>query len=108
MPQPPIATEQEIKDAMEAKGDWFVPVLISDLRETADKGLGEVVNYCSPILSLTPRLFVPAGKPSVVLDAVFHSSFKEISGIDSEFKMFLIRTHTLSSDPHLTIDDGLV
>lgn len=69
VPQPPIATEQEIKDAMEAKGDWFVPVLISDLRETADK----------------------AGKPSVVVDAVFHSSLKERSGIDSEFKMFLIQ-----------------
>lgn len=33
-----MSTEREIKDAMEAKGDWFVPVLISDLRQTADKG----------------------------------------------------------------------
>ena len=38
MPQPPLATEHEVKDAMGAKGDWFVPVLISDLRQTADKG----------------------------------------------------------------------
>lgn len=107
MPRPPTATEQEVKDAMEAKGDWFVPMLISDLRETADKGSG-VVDYCLPVLSLTLRLFVPAGKPSVVVDAVFHSSLKERSGINSEFKMFLIRTHAISSDPHLTIDDGLV
>jgi len=69
VPQPPIATEQEIKEAMEARGDWFVPVLISDLRQTADK----------------------AGKPSVVVDAVFHSSLKERCGVDSEFKMFLIQ-----------------
>jgi len=69
VPQPPRAAEQEIKDAMEARGDWFVPVLISDLRETADK----------------------AGKPSVVVDAVFHSSLKERCGVDSEFKMFLIQ-----------------
>lgn len=69
VPQPPVATEQEIKDAMEARGDWFVPVLISHLRQTADK----------------------AGKPSVVVDAVFHSSLKDRCGIDSEFKMFLIQ-----------------
>ncbi|KAF9784740.1 PIH1 family, partial [Thelephora terrestris] len=69
VPQPPVATEQEIKDAMEARGDWFVPVLISDLRQAADK----------------------AGKPSVVVDAVFHSCLKERCGIDSEFKMFLIQ-----------------
>jgi len=69
VPQPPRAEEREIKDAMEARGDWFVPVLISDLRETADK----------------------AGKPSVVADAVFHSSLKGRCEADSEFKMFLIR-----------------
>jgi len=69
VPQPPTATEEEVKDAMEARGDWFVPVLISDLRQTADK----------------------AGKPSVVVDAVFHSSLKERCGINSEFKMFLIQ-----------------
>jgi len=69
VPQPPMATEDKIKDAMEARGDWFVPVLISDLRQTADK----------------------AGKPSVVADAVFHSSLKERCGIDPEFKMFLIQ-----------------
>jgi len=44
-------------------------VLISDLRQTADK----------------------AGKPSVVADAVFHSSLKERCEIDAEFKMFLIQ-----------------
>lgn len=46
MPQPPMATEQEVKDAMEARGDWFVPVLISDLRQTADKGLGATFHPC--------------------------------------------------------------
>ena len=52
MPQPPMATEQEIKDAIEARGDWFVPVLISDLRQTTDKGLGAIVHPClSSILS---------------------------------------------------------
>jgi len=28
---------------MEARGDWFVPVLISDLRQTTDKGLEALV-----------------------------------------------------------------
>ena len=41
------------------------------------------------ILFLLPSIL--AGKPSVVVDAVFHSSLEERSGIDSEFKMFLIR-----------------
>ena len=49
MPQPPKATEREIKDAMEARGDWFVPVLISDLRETTDKGFEFIVHpRCCP------------------------------------------------------------
>ncbi|KAF9649681.1 hypothetical protein BDM02DRAFT_3094293, partial [Thelephora ganbajun] len=69
VPQPPTATENGIKDAMGARGDWFVPVLISDLRQTTDK----------------------AGKPSTVVDAVFHSSLEERCGFDSEFKMFLIQ-----------------
>jgi len=69
VPQPPRANEDEIKAAMEARGDWFVPVLISDLRQTADK----------------------AGKPAAVVDAVFHSSLKERCGADPEFKMFLIQ-----------------
>jgi len=38
-----MATEHKIKGAMEARGDWFVPVLISDLRQTADKGSGVAV-----------------------------------------------------------------
>ena len=46
MPQPPTATEHEIRDAMKASGDWFVPVLISDLRQTADKGLQAVIHPC--------------------------------------------------------------
>lgn len=44
MPQPPKTSEHGIKDAMEAKGDWFVPVLISDLRQTADKGAEAIVH----------------------------------------------------------------
>ena len=44
VPQPPMSTEREIKDAMEAKGDWFVPVLISDLRQTADKGSEVIIH----------------------------------------------------------------
>jgi hypothetical protein len=98
VPQPPKATEDEIKDAMEARGDWFVPVLISDLRQTADKGLGRIVHPrgCSS--------FIPAGKPSVVVDAVFHSSLKERCGIDSEFKMFLIRACSLSVVRRLSCD----
>lgn len=92
MPQPPTATENQIKDAMEARGDWFVPVLISDLRKTTDKGL-EVSIHPDWFFSLS---FVPAGKPSVVVDAVFHPSLKERCGIDSEFKMFLIRTRSPS------------
>jgi hypothetical protein len=87
-----VATEQEIKDAMEARGDWFVPVLISDLRQAADKGSDAIIHpHFLPIL----RLPIPAGKPSVVVDAVFHSCLKERCGIDSEFKMFLIRTYHL-------------
>lgn len=85
MPQPPTATEQEVKDAMEARGNWFVPVLISDLRQTSDKGLGAIVHPCRYLL------FISAGKPSVVVDAVFHSSLKDRCEIDSEFKLFLIR-----------------
>lgn len=85
-----MATEQEIKDAMQARGDWFVPVLISDLRQTADKGLGAIVH--PPCYCLFLVLFTSAGKPSVVIDAVFHSSLKKRCGINSEFKMFLIRT----------------
>ena len=50
MPKPPMATEHEIKEAMEARGQWFVPVLISDLRQTADKG--SEVYYCSSVLLL--------------------------------------------------------
>lgn len=93
MPQPPVATEEKIKDAMEARDDWFVPVLISDLRQTADKGLGVIVHpYCC--LFLVPSISV--GKPSVVVDAVFHSSLKDRCGINSEFKMFLIRACYLS------------
>lgn len=89
MPQPPTATEQDIKDTMEARGGWFVPVLISDLRRTADKGLGAIVH---PSHRLLLMLFISAGKPSVVVDAVFHSSLKERCGVNSEFKMFLVRT----------------
>jgi hypothetical protein len=99
VPQPPTATEREIKDAMEARGDWFVPVLISDLRQTADKGLGAIVHPCFPLSSP----FIAAGKPSVVVDAVFHSSLKERCGVDSEFKMFLIRTRRLSIVSHYLI-----
>ena len=50
MPQPPMATEHEVKDAMEARGSWFVPVLISDLRQTADKGSEAIVHPCCFIL----------------------------------------------------------
>ena len=53
MPQPPMATEYEIKDAMEARGDWFVPVLISDLRQTADKGSEVTVQRSSTLLILS-------------------------------------------------------
>lgn len=88
MPQPPIATERVMKEATEARGDWFVPVLISDLRQTADKGSGAIVH---PSCWVFLALFISAGKPSVVVDAVFHSSLKERCEINSEFKMFLIR-----------------
>lgn len=37
------------------------------------------------------------GKPSVVVDAVFHSCLKKRCGVDSEFKMFLIRTYSQPS-----------
>lgn len=72
---------------MEARGDWFVPVLVSDLRQTADKGLQAIVRSCFFI-----SWFITAGKPSVVVDAVFHSSLEERCRIDPGFKMFLIRT----------------
>ena len=75
---------------MEARGDWFVPVLISDLRQTADKGLQAIVH---PFASLRLSHFITAGKPSAVVDAVFHSSVKERCGAEPEFKIFLIRTH---------------
>ena len=100
MPQPPTATEHEVKDAMEARGGWFVPVLISDLRQTADKGSEVIVHPCCFIL-ITVN---PAGKPSAVVDAVFHSSLEERSGIDSEFKMFLIRARYLSIVLRLSYD----
>jgi len=101
VPQPPVATEHEVKDAMEAKGDWFVPVLISDLRQTADKGSQVIVHPCC--LFLLP--FIPAGKPSVVVDAVFNSSLKGRSGINSEFKMFLIRARYLSIARRLSYNE---
>jgi hypothetical protein len=44
VPEPPAASEEAIKDAMETRGDWFVPVLISDLRQAADKGLGVIIH----------------------------------------------------------------
>ena len=44
MPQPPMATEREVEDAMEARGGWFVPVLISDLGQTVDKGSEAIVH----------------------------------------------------------------
>lgn len=100
-----MATEDEINAAMVARGHWFVPVLISDLRQTADKGLGVIVYPCRFFLLLP----TPAGKPSVVVDAVFHSSLKERCGVETEFKMFLIRTCAIfrSFKGYLRMSDGI-
>jgi len=99
-----MATEREIKEAMEARGGWFVPVLISDLRQTADKGLESPFSHIGS--SLSP--FIPAGKPSVVVDAVFHSSLEERCGVDVEFKMFLIRAcHLPIARGNLMMSDGI-
>ena len=54
------------------------------------------------IFSSSP--FIPAGKPSVVVDAVFHASLQERCGIDPEFKMFLIRARYLSIISTLSYD----
>ena len=44
---------------------------------------------------LSYRYSLQAGNPSVVVDAVFHSSLKERCKVDPEFKMFLIRMRYL-------------
>jgi len=85
---------------MEARGGWIVPVLISDQRQTADKG-SEVL-FTRFVLFLLP--FILAGKPSVVVDAVFHSSLEERPGIDLEFKIFPIRACYLSIVRRLSYD----
>lgn len=75
VPPPPEGSEDVIQRAMKGEEEfldsdnpgWFVPVVVSEPRQDADK----------------------AGKPSVVFDSVFHSSLKSRALKDVEFKTFL-------------------
>ncbi|KAI0063296.1 hypothetical protein BV25DRAFT_1802318 [Artomyces pyxidatus] len=75
VPPPPEGSEEAIQRAMEGQDidelnpdGWFVPVIVSDGRQDADK----------------------AGKPSLVFDSIFHSSLKSRALKNPEFKTFLI------------------
>ncbi|PCH43069.1 hypothetical protein WOLCODRAFT_121465 [Wolfiporia cocos MD-104 SS10] len=74
VPPPPPGADDAIQRAMHADAaaedgddDWFVPVVLSEPRETADK----------------------AGRPAVVFDAVCNSSLKHRTAADPAFRTFL-------------------
>jgi hypothetical protein len=71
---------------------WFVPVVVSHCREDKDKGAKFVFgSYAGALM----RLF-PGGKPSLVLDCVFHASIKDRMK-DAEFKAFIFGAQVSSS-----------
>lgn len=86
-PPPPNATEEAIQEAMVGRGDYYVPVIISETREDLDKGDYGLLSESAGVY--TQRHL--AGKKAVVVDAIYHSSLKQRSLTDPEFKTFLIR-----------------
>lgn len=90
VPPPPDATEAAIEDAMLGRGEsYYVPVIISDIRDDFDKGISQ---HFSVINSVHPSR--PGGKRALVIDAIYHTSLKQRSLTNPNFKTFLIRTFT--------------
>jgi hypothetical protein len=90
-PPPPNATENAIQEAMVGRGNYYVPVIISETREDLDKGDSGLLS-AAVIFHLRP---CSAGKKAVVVDAIYHSSLKQRSLTDPAFKTFLIRVSNL-------------
>ena len=71
---------------MEARGDWFVPVLISDLRQTADKGMQAIVH---PVASLSYRCPLQLVNPRSSLMLCFIHACRSEAGPTRSSRCFL-------------------
>ncbi|OAX40762.1 hypothetical protein K503DRAFT_736928 [Rhizopogon vinicolor AM-OR11-026] len=83
VPPPPPASEDAIQKAMlgELNNAWFVPVIVSDLRDDKDK----------------------AGQPSLVIDCVFNTAIKSRTLKDPDFKAFIIELSLQRVEAHTSL-----
>lgn len=101
VPPPPEGTEEDVRRAMEgadseeAKGGWYVPVIVSHAREDVDKGKLRVA-YMDTVLIVSWCIL--AGKPSLLFDCIFNSGVKARMLRDPDFKIFLVGECSCMSD----------